>query len=48
MATFLNESYFNGRNGSYFKLILEYDATANQNLNNHDVTYYLYFQSVVL
>lgn len=46
MATFLNESYFNGKNGSYFKLILEYDAVVNQNLNNHDVTYYLYFQSL--
>ena len=46
MATFLNESNFNGKNGSYFKLILEYDKVMHTDTNSHDVTYYLYFQSL--
>lgn len=43
MSTFLNEKYFNNSN---FKLVLEYDAVMNQLENYHDVTYYLYFQSL--
>lgn len=43
MTAFLNEKYFNNAN---FKLVLEYDTVMNQLENYHDVTYYLYFQSL--
>lgn len=44
MATFLKESSFS--NSSNFKLILEYEKVMNQEENYHDVTYYLYFQTI--
>ena len=44
MATFLNETFF--PSSKNFKLILEYDKVMNIDDNSHDVTYYLYFQSL--
>lgn len=44
MATLLKESYF--PNSSNFKLVLEYEKTMNPLENYHDVTFYLYFQSI--
>lgn len=44
MATFLKETFF--PSSKNFKLILEYDKVMNIDDNSHDVTYYLYFQSL--
>jgi hypothetical protein len=44
VATFLKETFFPNNNN--FKLILEYNKVMNVDDNSHDVTYYLYFQSL--
>ena len=46
MATFLNESYFNGKNGSHFKQSLYYDISQDISSNTSTITFYAYVGSV--
>lgn len=46
MATFLGESYFDGKNGSHFKQSLYYDISQDIASNTSTITYYGYVGSI--
>ena len=46
MATFLKESYFNGKNATHFKQSLYYDISQDTSTNKSTITYYAYVGSV--